>query len=91
MEKREFNDYIVWDKTIADLLIKRGFEVIGTFKSKKEKDSLGYKFLKSNEFFNALNEIKNSKSSEKFEGMIEKFKVDSEEKVCELNKRVERY
>lgn len=94
-EMRKFDDYIIWNKNIKELLIEKGFEVLGTIKSKKEKNSLGYKFKKSREFFTILNEIKDSLSQEtkdkKFEEMVEKFKIESQEKVTELNKRIERY
>jgi hypothetical protein len=92
---RKFDDYIVWEKNVKDLLVSRGFVVIGTIKGKKEKDSLGYKFKKSKEFFNALNHVRNGSTQEdktkKFEEMVEKFKAESEEKSSELNKRSERY
>jgi len=92
---RKFDDYIIWDKEIKDILVEKGFEVLGTIKGKKEKDSLGYKFKKSREFFNALNQIRNKNKQEdkaiKFEKMVEEFRAESEEKACELNKRSERY
>lgn len=92
---RKYDDYIVWDKNVKNLLVNKGFEVIGTIKGKKEKDSLGYKFKKSKEFFNALNLVRNGSTQEdktkKFEEMIEKFKAESEEKSSELSKREERY
>lgn len=92
---RKFDDYIVWDKHVKDLLVSKGLEVIGIIKGKKEKDSLGYKFKKSKEFFNALNQVRSGSTQEdksiKFEKMVEEFIVESEEKACDLNKRSERY